>query len=573
MPKSILIFSGGTGQIVGLRADGETKEHIEPTFIGVFNTIAALSSPSATLLTTLGFALLLVVTSVSPLDMGLATATALLALMVTYWVPGGLKAQGKNFVAGSQRKQTFMSPMGWLEIARHRHVTGWLRKHPDRFVDQETRYLRHASAIDKRRKMFPRLPWPRVAIRGGLLVVAATALAGCQDGEQNYLTNGIGSALTAPGLVRTESLQNQYFSYLCRQATSQSYTPNASCQVDSWNLIVQQGMNDIDRRCDAYLQWLDNRKRSKGPWISQIGDTAAATSAILGQVDAGTKAITIVGQAFQLLTKSVENYHSRLLLEIESSTINSIVLRGRYDFRSYIQQQRIHFTTKPDAEHALRSYTRLCLPFAIEAKVNDFSTLGAQGEMPRAGGSFGDLPVVGTITSNTEVFKPERGQGTKNPTTSNNIAVAIQKALCVPADGKTGPRTIEGIRAYQYTQKQAETGELSPKIQTVVISTFGAGQPKQLAECDPQFSNFLERNLFQNDPANAAALAQLRDDLSALAKKHGATVEIVDTDTLTTLRPKIVAIKQKIGGDVFWSGDKAFLNSQFTPDLERMLLN
>ncbi|WEZ85503.1 hypothetical protein P6U16_25895 (plasmid) [Rhizobium sp. 32-5/1] len=569
MPKSILIFSDGTGQVVGSRAGVETKENVEPTFIGILNAVAVLSSASATLLSTLGLALLIVVTAVSPLDMRLATA--LILLMAAYWVPACLKVQIKIFFTCPQRRQAFWSPMSWLGTARHGQVTCCLPKHPNRFVEQETQYPRQPSAIDKRRRVFRRLHLPRLAIRGGFLVVAATALAGCQDGEQNYLTNGIGSELTAPGLVRTESLQNQYFSYLCRQATSQSYAPNASCQVDSWNLIVQQGMNDIDRRCDAYLQWLDNRKRSKGPWISQIGDTAAATSAILGQVNAGTKAITIVGQAFQLLTKSVENYHSRLLLEIESSTINSIVLRGRYDFRSYIQEQRLKFASKPDAEHALRSYTRLCLPFAIEAKVNDFSTMGAQGEMPRAGGSFGDLPVVGTITSNTTVFKPDRGQGRGNPTTSIRIAEAIQKALCVPADGKVGPRTVEGIRAYQYTQKQAETGELSANVESAIMNTFGASQPKPFAECDPQFSNFLERSIFQNDPANAEALAQLRDDLSALAKKHGVTVEISDADTLTMLRPKIAEIKRKIGGDAFRSGDKAFLNTEFTPDLERML--
>lgn len=514
--------------------------------------------------------MLIVVTSVSPLDMRLAIA--LFLLMAEYWIPAGLKFQIKSFFACPLRKQTFKTEMGWLGTARNGSVTCWLPNHTDRLVDLETQYPRQPLASDKRRKMFRRLSWPRVAILGGFLVVAATALAGCQDGEQNYLTNGIGSELTAPGLVRTESLQNQYFSYLCRQATSQSYAPNASCQVDSWNLVVQQGMNDIDRRCDAYLQWLDNRKRSKGPWISQIGDTAAATSAILGQVNAGTKAITIVGQAFQLLTKSVENYHSRLLLEIESSTINSIVLRGRYDFRRYIQEQRIQFNTKPDAEHALRSYTRLCLPFAIEAKVNDFSTMGAQGEMPRAGGSFGDLPIVGTITSNATVFKPDRGQSAGNDKTLKKIAVAIQKALCVPPDGKIGPRTVEGIRAYQYTQKQAETGELSPNGESAIMNTFGASQPKPFAECDPQFSNFLERNIFQNDPANAAALAQLRDDLSALAEKHGATVEILDADTLTMLRPKIAEIKRKIGGDAFRSGDKAFLNTEFTPDLERKLV-
>lgn len=477
--------------------------------------------------------MLLVVTSVSPLDMGLATATSLLALMVAYWVPGGLKAQVKNSIAGSQRKQTFMTPMGWLEIARHRHVTWWLRKHPDRFVDQETRYLRHASAFDKRRKMFPRLPWPRVAIRGGLLVVAATALAGCQDGEQNYLTNGIGSELTAPGLVRTESLQNQYFSYLCRQATSQSYAPKSSCQVDSWNLIVQQGMNDIDRRCDAYLQWLDNRKRSKGPWISQIGDTAAATSAILGQVDAGTKAITIVGQAFQLLTKSVQNYHSRLLLEIESSTINSIVLRGRYDFRSYIQEQRIKFASKPEAEHALRSYTRLCLPFAIEAKVNDFSTLAAQGEMPRSGGTFGDLPVVGNVPKPVDPINKGQGGGDLPPTPDiiqtffgvpNFTEVRLktfQRATCTSSATTVGPRTKAAITIVEQTiqaNKQAVTidgfldvneyrnvdeSECSQKFtnyfEKVTLTSGGGGKVKEVE----YFNNFVApayRKVFNTDP-------------------------------------------------------------------------
>lgn len=428
------------------------------------------------------------------------------------------------------------------------------------------------------RSLLVSLP-PRLAGAGAVLRRAAApsllvlAVAGCQGGEQNYLTTGIGTELTAPNLARTESLQNQYFGYLCRQANSQPYVAGERCEVANWDLIVRQGMNDIDRRCDAYLQWLDNRKRSKGPWISQIGDTAAATAAVLGQVNAGTKAITIVAQAFQLVTKSVENYHSRLLLEVESSTIHSIVLKGRYDFRTYLQEKGVHFSNKPDAEHALRSYTRLCLPFAIEAKINNFSTLGANGERPGIDNTLGDLPVVGPVTANTEVFKPDRGQGTDNPVTVKRIAEAVQKALCVPADGKVGPQTVEAIRAYQYTQKQAETGELTETVENEIINTFGPGQPKQFGECDPQFANFLERQTFANDPANAPALAQLRDDLKSLAATHGAMVEITDADTLATLRPKIATIKQKIGGDVFRTGDRKFMNTQFTPDLERMLAN
>jgi Putative peptidoglycan binding domain. len=402
-------------------------------------------------------------------------------------------------------------------------------------------------------------------------LMVAASLAGCQGGEQNYLVNGIGTELTAPNLARTESLQNQYFSYLCRQANSQPYVAGERCEIANWDLIVRQGMNDIDRRCDGYLQWLDNRKRSKGPWIAQIGDTAAATAAVLGQVDAGTKAITLVAQAFQLVTKSVENYHSRLLLEVESSTVHSIVLKGRYDFRTYLQAKGIHFSNKPDAEHALRSYTRLCLPFAIEAKINNFSTLAANNERPGADNTLGDLPVVGAVRASTPVFRPDRGAGTRNPAIEDQTVRRLQKALCVPADGKVGVQTKEAIRAYQYVNRQAETGQLSETAVDEIINTFGPGQPKQFGECDPQFRNFLERHYFNNDPGGGG-IVDLREILRALAGRHGAAVEITDADTLATLRPKIEAIKQKIGGDVLRTGNMAFLNTQYTPDLDRLAL-
>ena len=141
-------------------------------------------------------------------------------------------------------------------------------------------------------------------------------------------------------------------------------------------------MNDIDRRCDAYLQWLDNQKRSRGPIQSQIGSIRAATTGIMGVADASATALTVAGLAFDLISKSVENYHSRLLLEVESSTVNSIVLNTRRKFRADFRTNRIQVTDRPQAEFVLRSYLRLCLPFAIEANINNYSTLGSSGIAP-----------------------------------------------------------------------------------------------------------------------------------------------------------------------------------------------
>lgn len=404
----------------------------------------------------------------------------------------------------------------------------------------------------------PRITSARAVIRQVLRpgpALLAALLAGCQAGEQNYLTTGIGSELNAPNLIRTETLQNQYFSYLCRQATSQGYTPNKVCEVSSWDLIVKQGMNDIDRRCDAYLQWLDNRKRSKGPWIAQIGDTAAATSAILGQVDVGTKAITIVGQAFQLITNSVENYHSRLLLEIESSTIHSIVLKGRYDFRTYIQEKRIHFADKPDAEHALRSYTRLCLPFAVEAKINNFSTLGANNERPGADNTLGDLPVV------NGTFKPvdpiTRGQGTgRIPVTQSNIPEFIgvpnftvarlntfQRATCTSTADTVGPQTKAAIAIVE------QTFEATNK--PVIIDGFlDVREYRNIEEssCGTKYTNYFEKIMLAG---GALKEAEYFNAFIAPAYKNifGVAPDVKANPELSEFRGVIVQLRQKLSPD------------------------
>ncbi|PWV99208.1 hypothetical protein DFR52_104501 [Hoeflea marina] len=281
-------------------------------------------------------------------------------------------------------------------------------------------------------------------VRCGILVPLLFLATACQEGRQNYLTSGIGTELSGTNLAAAETLQNRYFGYLCRQASAIA-VPDTTCLVSDWNLIAAQGMNDIDRRCDAYLQWLDNRKRSKGPWVSQIGDTAAATNSILSLVSPGSKAITIVAQAFQLVTKSVENYHSRLLLEVESSTVNSIVLQSRQNFRQYLIDNHRKATNKPEAEYILRAYTRLCLPFAIEAKVNDYSTLGSLGVAVSAQSRVDQEPVLNKSSdqlpqvsiqqfNNSGLNRFEKALG------SSEIS-QIQAALCVEVDGVWGAAT------------------------------------------------------------------------------------------------------------------------------------
>lgn len=370
------------------------------------------------------------------------------------------------------------------------------------------------------------------------MVILLVAVSACQEGRQNYLVNGIGTELSGPNLAGAESLQNRYFGYLCRQAYP-NYQAGTTCNVGDWNLIAYQGMNDIDRRCDSYLQWLDNRKRSRGPWVSQIGDTAAATAAILPAVGASTKAITIVAQAFQLVTKSVENYHSRLLLEVESSTVNSIVLQARHNFRKYLIEQNSRATNKPEAEYILRSYTRLCLPFAIEAKVNDYSTLGSLGQAPEAAGTHADMPVVKAIAPQQDFGTGERiRRGIKTPPGFEKVfvnpskyeqqdLVLLQNALCLQGQGvgSIGSKTKAAIQIFEDTVlKSADFGDVRQPNKNGLIDDFELSFITNFGSCNAgSYRNMFERVNYDILSPDKAANAR-RDLIRLLNARLGTNV-------------------------------------------------
>ncbi|MGO7906869.1 hypothetical protein ELG83_24700 (plasmid) [Rhizobium leguminosarum] len=306
----------------------------------------------------------------------------------------------------------------------------------------------------------------RVA-RNVLAAFAALCLfmiCGCQTEDALYLKRGPAADLAATDTVAAGRAQSRYFQYLCTQSGLPSPCVLPVLDSATWTLIVHQGMNDIDRRCDAYLQWLDDKKRSRGAWQRQISDTSAATTAIMAVVNPESAVpLQIVGQAFNLLSRSIENYNSRLLFEVESSTVNSVVLRARADFRQNIQLKA--FSTRPDAEYALREYMRRCMPYAIETQINNLSTLGAQGIVVPQEATIYSPPVSNAVIGQALVgsLPMEGGRGKVKPTPQHDDApvgakskdekalhptqvAAIQRALCVkPDNGSFGPQTRQAI--------------------------------------------------------------------------------------------------------------------------------
>lgn len=368
-------------------------------------------------------------------------------------------------------------------------------------------------------------------------------LASCGPGNQNFLANGPGAQLEANDIAATQIRSEDYFKYLCKQSgILPSYNGKSySCLPhpgDSrhWMLLTQQGLNDIDRRCDSYLQWLDHKKRSKAPILSQIGAIDTATTAILGATGVSGAPLTIVAAGFGLLRNSVENYHSRLLLEIESSTINSVVLNEQHRFREKLRTENVVVDNKPAAEHVLRSYLRICLPFSIETSINNFSTLGSKGLQVTDRNSINWSPVVGSAPRQAN----ETPQGNTNPgvgisqTNQNVVAVfgpnsgrsiadvkAIQRKLCVTDDGDVGPTTKTAIVLYRKARNPSVLAEnaggpLTDRDTKYILETINqlTGTNTDVS-CPDEYLNIVE----WRDLRTPTQLTQFKDNYNTLADK------------------------------------------------------
>lgn len=211
----------------------------------------------------------------------------------------------------------------------------------------------------------------------------AVLLSGCDTLDGRYIREGIGTDLYAPEVINSARLQDVYFGYICNQAglAVEQVGDVLVCQEPvvsrNWAMVVQAGMNDIDRRCDGYLTWLDNRRRSIGPIHQQILDSEAATLAIIAATAVDpTKAIAVVGAAFGLAAHTFTNFNSRFLFEVEKSTVQSVVLTRQQKYRETLPAT---IDNRPAATYALRQYLRLCMPMTIETQINTTVKLFERG--------------------------------------------------------------------------------------------------------------------------------------------------------------------------------------------------
>lgn len=214
-------------------------------------------------------------------------------------------------------------------------------------------------------------------------VGSALLTASCNTVDGRYTREGVGVDLYAEEVVDGARAQELYVGYICQQAGLEFVqdADTLACREPpvsrGWTVFVQAGMNDIDRRCDAYLTWLDNKRRSVGPIHQQILDSEATTIAILtATVVDPTRALAVVAAAFGFASHSFTNFNSRFLFEVEKSTVQSVVLTRQQKYREGLPRE---IDNRPAAIYALRQYLRLCMPMTIETQINTTVKLFERG--------------------------------------------------------------------------------------------------------------------------------------------------------------------------------------------------
>jgi len=143
-------------------ADEDVQGNVQPTFIGVFDTVAALGNGQVTLAAGIAVTILLAL-FVAALSLGWpwylwGPLLALLGL-IGFWY-GKLKwSQWKYFSPNEKRPLRLSRISDWPSIWKYGHYAKWNLRNYDKWLDSDVGFARHALAIDEHRKNFPRVKW------------------------------------------------------------------------------------------------------------------------------------------------------------------------------------------------------------------------------------------------------------------------------------------------------------------------------------------------------------------------------------------------------------------------------
>ncbi len=419
---------------------------------------------------------------------------------------------------------------------------------------------------------------------GGAL---ALALAGCDPvTDKHYFTKGIGTELYTSSISEKSNELEIYIHETCQQA-GLVYSHDGEClpltkmdRAATWTLFVQAGMNDIDRRCDGYLVWLDNIRRSEAPRLKQLGDTNIATQLVLTTTNAGVVPMALVATAFGFAADTLTNVNSRLILTVNHSTVQAVVLGRQKEYRKDLlgdgnSKPKVIIDNRPAAVHALRNYMRLCMPMTIETEINNTIVAYERGgiEALRAEKMITAMSVSQPVTAAQTLIRPIRKF---EPTDeyaqffeeklSKTEAQKVLNGLCLNKNSTPDMTKAEVIASLVAIFEQSRDSDIKP-VPDGKISRRERPFIANQTDCGDA-KNFFERKAYANSVTTGA------DNAGALAwfvknrlVRSPDTEPVPDPITLTNLRKKIQAARVALKlEDV-----QAPMNDQITRQLDLAL--
>lgn len=407
------------------------------------------------------------------------------------------------------------------------------------------------------------------AMRGVGVVAGCVALAvllsGCDPNDRTYFRDGIGTQLYTAETASATELQNIYLDYLCRQSNSfvGADAPSCAQQVvpaNAWPVIVQAGLNDIDARCDSYLAWLDQKRRENAAVLTEISAVRFAVDALTNPNIAGVSGVGLaaISAAFGLATSTVNNFNS-LLLQVDHTTVQAVVIGNRHGFREDLLRVSSSIDNKPAAIHTLRTYLSICMPMTIAANINSTVTVFKQtGSAPGAGPM---LPTVGAPFTPRERFverKPPDVDRVKTVPGAENIIdgypanrltytpeviETILAGLCAPASERTKitgvTKTLLEIWEQTDLQNGSPNGKIDDRERRVLLGLTACPTDK--------VQNAFERQSFMNASTgtmkSTKRLITLLDTAPPAAGAVGGGI-INRAATLQEARPRIMQLRR-----------------------------
>jgi hypothetical protein len=352
-----------------------------------------------------------------------------------------------------------------------------------------------------------------------------------------------------------------------------------------WRSLVVEGFNDIDLRCNDYLNWLAAKQSEK----VMANQTFSGLTGVLGglAVATGAGAAAEIGYAALALGfgATVYNaYHEIILLGLGAPNVIALVDARRAKFKSVFGNTK--FTSLPDVEFVLRSYLRICTPAAIITDFSISASSNASGQQNPIDARIQEAPasistyVPTQATERANVTK-KRGDlpkipvldlvfvgGARSGWTTEEL-VELQAAFCIPENerGKVNDRIDDPTIA---TVKRLTARKAERRIdETTYNAIMGATIPPPGGKGDrcnlKRYQNYFENSNYRATPMAEKTLLETIAKLPKVASVGGTLPTSFEDSGARAL---IHAAREACG-----LGNSKPFADQVTPDLISSVFN